>query len=281
MSLAILACKSISSDIIQVTMATTLLQDIIKNRARFQRQIGTSLSKRALIALVAISASSASINAEAQDLPPGVPRCVSPDGTVDIPLMFTTGAYEAEALRLLRQEAGLVAAELKLPEKLPITDADVAEKFISPFGFSYAEKRIGRITTSKYTYGVVAGNKFSHLTVANYERTCYRLQAEGTLPISHIDTKSAYQLATQWLAAVSMDVDGLTQTCKSRVALSPFWNGLNKLGEKPRASGFVPIYFVWWTMEKNKLGGGQHSLCGTLPSETNAPPAGRQGPDVH
>jgi hypothetical protein len=69
-----------------------------------------------------------------------------------------------------------------------------------------------------------------------------------------MNTNSAYQLASRWLAAVSMDVKGLNRDCKVHVALSPFWNGLVHLGEKPQKQ-FVPIYFVWWTSPTNDLEG--------------------------
>lgn len=58
------------------------------------------------------------------DLPPGVPSPIGPDGKYTPALMFTTKAYHDEALRLVLQEANRVAAELRLPEKLPITEAD-------------------------------------------------------------------------------------------------------------------------------------------------------------
>jgi len=181
----------------------------------------------------------------AQELPPGVPRSVSSDGTVNVPIMFTTKAFREEALRLIIQEANVVAKQLNLPEDLPITDADISHFFITPFGDHYAKKRIGNITTSHYWYFVAQGNKFSHLCVANYDKTCFALQDEGRYPIGLLDTKTPYQLATQWLASLSIDVKGLNHDSKPRVELSPFWNGLSKLGQKPKKS-FVPIYFVWW-----------------------------------
>ena len=81
--------------------------------------------------------------------------------------------------------------------------------------------------------------------VANYDKTCFALQDDGSYPIGLLDTKTPYQLATQWLASLSIDVKGLNHDSKPRVELSPFWNGLSKLGQKPKKS-FVPIYFVWW-----------------------------------
>lgn len=193
----------------------------------------------------------ASVNA--QELPPGVPRNVSPDGTIDVPLTFTSEAYRNEALRLLVQEANLVAKQLNLAEDLPIMESTLDHFFITPFGDHYAKKRIGNITTEHYWYGMAQGNRFSHLCVANYDKTCFSLQDEGKYPMARLDMKTPYQLATQWLATLSIDVKGLNHDSKPRVALSPFWNGLGRLGQKPKKS-FVPIYFVWWKSKSADLG---------------------------
>jgi hypothetical protein len=69
-----------------------------------------------------------------------------------------------------------------------------------------------------------------------------------------MNTNEAYQLAIQWLAAASIDVNGLNRDCKAHVALSPYWNGLSRLGQKPKKN-FVPIYYVWWTSPKNDVEG--------------------------
>jgi hypothetical protein len=208
-----------------------------------------------LKALLATLATVASVHAAVEDLPPGVPKAISPDGSVDIPLMFTTKAYEDEAFRLLVREASRVAEELKLPEKIPIREVNITDRFISPFGYSRTRGRIGRVTTSKYTYAVVQSNKFSDLTIVAYSKTCSELTERGRWPIARLDTKTAYALATQWLAALSMDVSSMNHNCEAHVALSPFWNGLAKLGQKPQGS-FVPIYFVWWSSPQNRLEGG-------------------------
>jgi hypothetical protein len=63
-----------------------------------------------------------------EDLPPGVPNPIGPNGKYTPALMFTTKAYHDEAFRLVLQEANRVAAELRLPEKLPITEADLVER---------------------------------------------------------------------------------------------------------------------------------------------------------
>ena len=185
-----------------------------------------------------------------RELPPGVPRTVDTNGNVIyMDINFTTPQYRRAAARVIMQEANLVAKELQLPEPLPITETNLTEAVITPFGFNYQRKGIGSVGTKNYAYGVTEANKFSWLSVANYDQTCLDLKKQ-TLPIEQMDTNAAYQLATQWLAAVSMDVNGLNRDCKAYVALSPYWNGLTQLGQTPR-DNFVPIYFIWWTSPKN------------------------------
>lgn len=186
-----------------------------------------------------------------QELPPGVPRCIYEDGTIHVKPMFTTQAYQREALRLVIQEANQVAKELKLPEKQPITEQDLTKQFIGPFEDAYVEKRIGNITTSNYTYGVEHGFKFSDLVIANYDQACSKLKDRTRQPISQLDTNGAYQLATQWLSTLNMDVKTLNRECMVKVAVDEFWNGL-KPGEKPRKRMFVPIYNVSWLSPKNQ-----------------------------
>lgn len=204
-----------------------------------------------------------------QKLPPGVPRTIWPDGTVYVDPMFTTPAYQKEAFRLLIQEANRVAKELKLPEKLPIEKEDVVHAYVSPFGLAYADKKIGNITTKNYSYGVAQGNKLSHVTIADYDRKCFEFRDKYQWHISRIDTNAAYQLATQWLAAISVDVNGLNRDCTPHVALSSFWNNVSRLGDMPKGTNFVPIYYVWWTPKVDKAGGfGGASVELLLPTKT-------------
>jgi hypothetical protein len=190
-----------------------------------------------------------------QELPPGVPRVVDTNGKVIyIPHEFTSELYQNEALELLIGEANHVAMDLKLPEELPIGKSNLTEYSVSPFGFGYGEKSIGFVSTRNYTYYVARGNKFNQLSAANYDQTCFKLAENGKLPIALIDTNAAYKMATQWLAAASIDVVGLNRDYRAHVAASPFWNGLAHLGETPQKQ-FVPIYFVWWNISESSKDG--------------------------
>jgi hypothetical protein len=56
-------------------------------------------------------------------------------------------------------------------------------------------------------------------------------------PLNRIDTNAAYQLATQWLSAVSMDVAGLNQDCHR--SIRPWI-------PEGATNYFVPVYRVSW-----------------------------------
>jgi hypothetical protein len=119
---------------------------------------------------------------------------------------------------------------------------------------------IGNVTTKNYFYNFCAGDKFNGLVVANYDRTCSILEKLQYLPIKEMNLNGAYQLATQWLAAVSTDVNGSNRDCKADVALSPYWNGLATLGQKPRKR-YLPILFVWWATRQNDAEGYGDVAC--------------------
>jgi hypothetical protein len=107
------------------------------------------------------------------DLPPGVPRIVNPDGSLCfVEPMFTTREFHSEALRLVIEEANKVAKELQLPEPSPITRTNLTHAFISPFGYMLDRKAVGNITTSNYCYCVRQDYKFSQLCIANYDARC-------------------------------------------------------------------------------------------------------------
>src|SRR5882672_8698979 len=66
-------------------------------------------------------------------------------------LRFTTQAYQAEASRLLIEEANRVARELGLSEQLPITRSNLTGIYIPPPRMARVVG-IGNLSTSNYTY---------------------------------------------------------------------------------------------------------------------------------
>jgi hypothetical protein len=186
-------------------------------------------------------------------LPPGVPRSVDTNGNVVyVNHHFTTSAYQKEALKLVIQEANQIAWQLKLPEEMPITESNLVEYHISPFGFAYAYRMIGNITTKKFIYSVASDDKLNNCCVANYDQQCIALQQQGTLPIGDLDTNLAYQLTTQWLQSAHVDVRKLNNDCKVKINISEFWNGL-PTGAQFSKTNFVPIYDISWLSPQNEI----------------------------
>ena len=155
-------------------------------------------------------------------------------------LMFTTDAYKREALRLVIREANQVAQELRLAEELPITESNLAGAFIPPYGMSQFTKIIGTVTTGNYTYCVSVDFKFSYLEGTRQDAHRSQWSREYSWPISQLDTNAAYQLATQWLGNVSMDVEGLNRDCKLHIRPA----AITGVGDARR---FLPLYSVYWT----------------------------------
>lgn len=160
----------------------------------------------------------------------------------DDPFWLTTEAYEREVFRLVLQEANKVACELHLPEKLPITEKDLTRVFVARYGIAQVdgETVAGNVWTRNYAYFVSVDDKFSSVGTSHYDEDCAKWSEQYQWPRSRIDNDSAYQLATQWLAAVHMDVAALNRDCHVNVKVNSYWQG----GVKWRH--FVPIYDIVW-----------------------------------
>jgi hypothetical protein len=173
------------------------------------------------------------------DLPIGVPNPIGKDGRITDAIYFTTSAYQKEAFRLVLVEANQVARDLKLSEKLPIKESDVAEAFIGPFGIAYLEKAIGNITTSNYCYCVSLSNKFCYLTKNNFEEAIRNYAGSYMWPKKRMNTAEAYQMATQWLTAAKMDMKAMNRNL--HLVIKPDDDYI----AAPRGK-FVPVYEVNW-----------------------------------
>jgi hypothetical protein len=163
-------------------------------------------------------------------------------------LVFTTPAYRSEALRLVIQEANKVAEELNLLEQLPIMETNLVAAYIPPPKMAQRlGGALGNVTTSNYTYYVSIANKFCFLEQDHLEQGYDKLRMQYLWPISRMNTNEAYQLATQWLAAASMDVKGITRDCDVHIdAFTP---------EGKNGKHFVPVYWVYWTGRERQARG--------------------------
>jgi hypothetical protein len=170
-------------------------------------------------------------------------------------LSFTTPAYNQEAFRLLLLEANDMAQRLKLPERLPITEKEIVERFIVPYGITRHRPMIGTVRTKDYAYYVSVGYKLSYVEGTHQDEDSRKWLELYKWPRSRIDTNAAYQLATQWLAAASMDVAALNRDCTVRIELNEFWNNANSR----KKTTFIPMYVVSWLSPENVREGVGHA----------------------
>jgi hypothetical protein len=108
-------------------------------------------------------------------------------------------------------------------------------------------KALGNITTQTYSYSVSVDNKFSFLERNPRGFTnedLLQLKEEYLWSTNRIDTNNAYQLATQWLAGVKMDVAALNRDCRLSIRA---W-----MPDGTNGSHFVPLYWVYWTKIKGE-----------------------------
>lgn len=150
-----------------------------------------------------------------------------------------TESYEEKASRFVLQEANQVASELGLAESLPIREGDLVEMFIAPRRSACRHRGIGTVTTSNYVYCVSIGNKFSYIIGKHQLEDCVEWEKDYLWPISRLDTNGAYQVASQWLTAISMDVEALNRDY--RLFIDP-----DKIYVRAPPGKFVPVYWVGW-----------------------------------
>lgn len=166
---------------------------------------------------------------------------------------LTTEAYTKEARRLVLEEATKVATEMGLPEELPLTESNIVESVIAPFGLAYIEEVVGNVTSHRYRYYVREGWRFSRLTTPNWTEVCASYARQYRWPSDRLDTNAAYNLATQWLAAISMDVAGLNRDCVMQAVPAPPWNRY-MLDTHFTNATFTPIYLVYWVPRESTNG---------------------------
>jgi hypothetical protein len=155
----------------------------------------------------------------------------------DLPVWFTTKAYQNQALTRMSEEANGVAHALNLPEKLPIVEKSLVAKYISPPLLARGLGGVGNITSENFMYCVSRGKKFSYLIGTHQEDDCRLWQQQHSWSKTNADSQVAYQLATQWLAAVSMDVQGLNRDL--RLVVKP-----DSISHRPERGTFLPVYRV-------------------------------------
>lgn len=189
------------------------------------------------------------ISERARGLPLGVPHVVDTNGNFEfMDNSFTTHAYQDEAFRLMNQEATRAAQALHLEEDLPLTSSNAGGR-ISPFGMFFVQGMLGYVATTNYAYRFFKGGQLDHVEIGQLgevQNYCWH----QFVPENQLDTNAAYQLATQWLSAFSVDVKGLNRDCQLTLKSDPVFNKIGS-GNAPIQRVFSPVYDIWWKSTNN------------------------------
>jgi hypothetical protein len=179
-------------------------------------------------------------------------------------LAQTSLAYRSAVGQRMLEEANYFSEQLKLPPPHPIQIADITGFHVSPPWFSKIENtnlaspvaRVrtakivagGNLQTTNFSFSFSKGKLFGVENRIMYDER-FDLYPVWAKTSSLINSDGAYQLATQWLAAVDIDVGALNKQTKPKVEQRWFWNqpGLN-VYHPPRDTNktMLPIYEVTW-----------------------------------
>jgi hypothetical protein len=121
-------------------------------------------------------------------------------------------AYEEEAFRLTLAEVNTYAAQLKLPETLPVTAESIREKFVAPPHLASRFGALGSLRTTNYSYAFGTGKRLSYITRLpkdKSKRSLYERMKPWSIDPSMINTNAARMMATQFLAKAFVDVPKL------------------------------------------------------------------------
>lgn len=186
-------------------------------------------------------------------------------------------AYRPIALQRILAEVNFSSERLKLPPPHPIKISDINNLFIGPPWYNVIQSTnsnlskidkirtgnigiSGRIETTNYIYGFSeGGRRFSIVNKLQPEEISHH-RDWAEMP-SLVNTDEAYQLATQWLASIDVNIALLKKKygLQAKIEQSFFWNqpGLGLVhppGDTNKT--MLPIFNVTW----GEGPGGEHPV---------------------
>ncbi|MGB7748754.1 MAG: hypothetical protein WBN75_15880 [Verrucomicrobiia bacterium] len=160
--------------------------------------------------------------------------------------MIVALAYKYVAMTLMLAEINFCANRLHLSADLPIKEQDIKAMAVFPprvIGFA------GRIDTAKYSFSFAKSGRLRFITSLNDNRGNLSLreyQEQMSRIKSIINTKDAYQIATNWLAAMDVDVQRLEKENPhaSRQQFFSAWQDDQKTNADKEVA--LPFFDVRW-----------------------------------
>lgn len=128
-------------------------------------------------------------------------------------------AYKTLALQLMLSEANWAGHQLRLPGQWPITQTNLVASLIGPPRITGTNVG-GALTASNYWFSFTNDGKLWNLIYHKYGPDTSIVVGEYAETemrrVSVITTNDAYQMATNWLTQISVDVEGLNRKYKPR-----------------------------------------------------------------
>ena len=157
-------------------------------------------------------------------------------------------AYKYVAIALMVAEINYCSQKLQLPLDGAVTGESlqlvhVSNPYVTGFG--------GTLETTNYSFIFFKDGRLHRVQRINrFEAIPLReLQLKQARMNSLIDTNGAYQLATNWLSAISVDVPALESSFPSSVEQRFFYPDATSLEDAPEKKSRVvllPIFHVFW-----------------------------------
>lgn len=158
-------------------------------------------------------------------------------------------AYRTAALERMNQEASWACIKLRLISQ-PFQTSDITRFFVVPprkMGFG------GTMQTTNYYFRFARGGKLDEICDQSKHPERFEMYPVWAKTPSSVDTNGAYQLATQWLRAISVDVAALEKKYKLNFYQWFYWGretGVpdSEWNQYPPTTNKVmlPIYDVRW-----------------------------------
>lgn len=130
--------------------------------------------------------------------------------------------YRKEISKSMIAEVNTYAAQLALPEHLPITSDSLTELFVSPPLVAHDFGALGNIQTTNFSYGFGKGRHLCYITKVIKGTNPFDYEANKPYAIdpAAVNTNRAYLLATQFLAKAFVDLNRLSTS--SVVSIKPW-----------------------------------------------------------
>jgi len=205
--------------------------------------------------------------------------------------------WRAAVIQRMLAEANVAADRLKLPIKRPITMSDIQDDYVdSPwsdvihgtnrfpdtiFGSHIFDSEIpreqrlralkiglgGRIDAANYEFGFVQGKLVHIMRMDGPETEYYARRLDELIgKPSLIDTNGAYQLATQWLSAVGVDVAELEKQSGPMIKGGHTVNQLHYLARGATNYVTLPLFYVDFGSQHFPASGNLHAFDESLVS---------------